>query len=258
MHPHPIDDLYISPQRPLSLFARQFPTVAFYARAFNIVCLAAWRTRSGYSQTQWAADSHTFIQGAEACGLRFIIENVRVFADLPGPCVVVANHMSSLETFALPYILASHRPISFVLKQSLTTYPLFQRVVNASNPIPVGRVNPREDFALIMEQGLTRLRQGIAVIIFPQTTRTPALDRRKFNSVGIKLAKKAGVPIIPLALKTDAWGVGAWHKDFGTVRPEIPVHFCFGQPLTITGPGKNEHEEIMEFIDWKLRAWSVA
>ncbi|GAB1409020.1 lysophospholipid acyltransferase family protein [Desulfovibrionales bacterium] len=258
MYPQPIADTYISPERPLSPLARCFSTVAYYARAFQIVLQAALHTRSGYSQAQWAADSHTFIRGAEACGVRFIIENVRYFAGLPGPCVVVANHMSTLETFSLPYILASHRPISFVLKKSLTTYPLFQHIVNATHPIAVGRVNAREDFGVIMEQGQERLRQGISVVVFPQTTRALTLDRARFNSIGIKLAKKAHVPIIPLALKTNAWGVGTWHKDFGPIYPDIPVHFCFGDPLTITGSGKAEHEAIMEFIDWKLRGWAMS
>lgn len=258
MQSQPIDDTYISPHRTLPALVRSCPTAAFYVRTLKIVCQAAWRTRKGYSQAQWAADSCTFMRGAEACGLRFIIENVCHFTELSGPCVVVANHMSTLETFSLPYILASHRPISFVLKKSLTTYPLFQHVVNATHPIAVSRVNPREDFSVIMEQGQERLRQGIAVIVFPQTTRAMSLDRTKFNSIGIKLAKKAQVPIIPLAVKTDAWGMGAWLKDFGPIRPEVPVHFCFGQPLTITGAGKAEHEEVMEFIDWKLRGWSMA
>ncbi len=254
----PIADTYITPTRPIPPLAQHFPTLAFYAKAFRIVCAAAWHTRQGYTSEQWATDSRTFIQGAESCGLRFIVENTHAFADLPGPCVVAANHMSTMETFALPYILASHRPIAFVLKKSLTTYPIFRHVVNANNPIPVGRTNPREDFATIMEQGQDRLERGYSVIVFPQTTRTPDLNRAAFNTIGIKLAKKAGVPILPLAVKTDAWGVGKLHKDYGTIRPELPVRFCFGDPIPIRGTGKNEHEEVMEFIHWKLSAWRTA
>lgn len=251
----PIDNNYVTPEEPISCITRHFPTAMFYYKTFKIVCEAGWRTRKGYSSEQWAMDSRTFMRGAESCGLRFIVENTHAFANLPGPCVVVANHMSSMETFCLPYILGSHRPIAFVIKKSLTSYPVFRHVVNANNPIPVGRANPREDFATIMELGQERLSRGFSVIIFPQTTRTPNLNRHAFNSIGIKLAKKAGVPILPLALKTDAWGVGNLHKDYGQIRPEIPVRFCFGEPLTIHGTGKNEHEEIMEFIHWKIEGW---
>lgn len=251
----PFPDPYHSPEIKVGPLSRCFPSLTFYARVFSIVCEAAWRTRKGYSMAHWAMDSQTFMRRAEASGLRFHIENASAFASLPGPCVVVANHMSTMETFCMPGILATHRPISFVLKRSLTTYPVFQRVVNAADPIAVDRVNPREDFKAVMEQGQERLAQGTSVIVFPQTTRTPNLDRAAFNTIGIKLAKKAGVPVVPLALKTDAWGVGKLCKDYGRIRPELPVRFCFGQPITIAGAGKNEHEEIMEFIHWKLMTW---
>jgi len=258
MNTEAFPDPYHSPLIPIGPLARHLPSLSFYARVFSIVCEAAWRTRKGYGMTQWAADSRTFMRRAESCGLRFHIENATAFASLPGPCVVVANHMSTMETFCMPAILATHRPISFVLKRSLTTYPVFQRVVNAADPIAVDRVNPREDFKAVMEQGQERLSRGISVIVFPQTTRTPELDRSAFNSIGVKLAKKAGVPIVPLALKTDAWGVGTLVKDYGRIRPERPVHFCFGEPITVHGAGKNEHEEIMEFIHWKLMTWRQA
>lgn len=251
----PFDDPYHSPEIRIGAISRLFPTLAFYARAFSIVCQAAWRTRGDYSMQQWAADSKTFMRGAEASGVRFHIENASAFAKLDRPCVVVANHMSTMETFCMPGILATHKPIAFVLKRSLTTYPIFNRVVNAIEPIAVDRVNAREDFKTVMEEGQERLSRGISVIVFPQTTRTPNLDRTAFNSIGVKLAKKAGVPVIPLALRTDAWGVGSLLKDYGYIHPEIPVRFCFGDPIAIRGAGKNEQEEIMEFIHWKLKAW---
>ena len=108
---------------------------------------------------------------------------------------------------------------------------------------------------------------GVSLTISPVTqtaevavnsaSTTLNLDRKAFNSIGIKLAKKAGVPVVPLALKTDAWGLGKLSKDYGCIRPEIPARFCFGEPMMIRGAGKNEHEEIMEFIHWKLTAWSA-
>lgn len=234
-----------------------WPTLNFYARTAAIVFNAAWRTRNGYSMAKWSEDSLSFRRACEACGLRFEIQNLDAFANLPGPCVIVANHMSTLETFILPGLLVPIKPAIFVLKRSLTTYPVFSRVVNAVSPIVVDRVNPREDFKIVMEEGVDRLEKGMSVIVFPQTTRTAGLNRATFNSIGVKLAKKAGVPILPLALKTDAWAVGTLFKDYGPIHPERPVHFAFGDPLYIRGAGKNEHEEVMEFIHWKLAGWKT-
>ena len=75
--------------------------------------------------------------------------------------------------------------------------------------------------------------------------------------VGIKLAKKAGVPIVPIALKTDAWGNGKMIKDFGKMRPERPVFFSFGNPMTVSGNGREEHLKIIHFIEDKLHSWQT-
>jgi 1-acyl-sn-glycerol-3-phosphate acyltransferase len=95
----------------------------------------------------------------------------------------------------------------------------------------------------------------MSVVIFPQTTRSIEFDPRKFNSLGIKLAKRAGAPVIPFALKTDAWGIGRWLKDFGCIRPQKTVRICFGQLMTINGPGKREHQLVVDFIAAKLAGW---
>ena len=214
------------------------PTLNFYIRTAAIVFSAARRVRSGYSMAKWAEDSLRFRRICEACGLRFEIQNLDAFVDLPGPCVITANHMSTLETFILPGLLVPIKPAVFVLKRSLTRYPVFSHVVNAVSPIVVDRVNPREDFKVVMGEGVDRLEKGMSVIVFPQTTRTAGLNRAAFNSIGVKLAKKAGVPILPLALKTDAWATGSNFKDYGPIHPERPVHFAFGDPLRIHGAGK--------------------
>jgi len=64
------------------------------------------------------------------------------------------------------------------------------------------------------------------------------------------------VPVIPIALKTDAWGIGRKLKDFGKINPLKPVRICFGDPMQIAGSGREEHESIVEFITAKLRDWN--
>jgi 1-acyl-sn-glycerol-3-phosphate acyltransferase len=128
--------------------------------------------------------------------------------------------------------------------------------MRSRDPVLVGRKDPRADFRSVMEGGQERLSQGRSIIIFPQTTRSSGFDPKQFNSIGVKLAARAGVPVVPIALKTDAWGVGKLIKDFGKIYPEKTVHFCFGDPLMISGNGRVEHESIVRFIQGKLREWA--
>ncbi len=71
-----------------------------------------------------------------------------------------------------------------------------------------------------------------------------------------KLAKKAGVPVVPLALKTDGWGNGRRFKDFGRINTNKKAYFAFGEPIVIEGKGDLEQEQINEFISTKLNPLS--
>jgi len=145
--------------------------------------------------------------------------------------------------------------VTFVVKESLLNYPVFKHVMRSRNPVAVTRTNPRQDLKTVMSEGSDRLANNISVIVFPQTTRSTGFDPQHFGSIGTKLAKKAGAPVIPFALKTDAWRNGRTLKDFGRLDPDIPVKVAFGKPLEITGKGNEEHQQIIDFIAEKLAAW---
>ena len=253
-----IDDTYTTPQRRISLPARLCPSLVFYAKALTQVVMSGLQARAGrYSHAQWAQDSRNVFNAMESVGGNIRVEGLASYRDLQGPCVIVGNHMSTLETFLLPYLLLPHGNISFVLKKSLTEYPIFKHVARFMHPIVVSRINPREDFKAVMDQGQALLAEGISIVVFPQTTRTNRLDPEKFNSIGIKLARKANVPVLPLALRTDAWGNGKVLKDFGKIDPGKPIRFAFGAPLGVTGNGRAEHQAVFSFIQEKLASWGM-
>jgi len=196
------------------------------------------------------------LRALESVGIRVQVDNIKAFKDLDGPCVFIGNHMSVLETLVLPCIIQPFKEVTFVVKESLVDYPVFKHLIRSRDPVLVGRKDPREDFRSVMDGGQERLIQGRSIIIFPQTTRSLGFDPKQFNSIGVKLARRAVVPVVPIALKTDAWGVGKLIKDFGRIHPERTVQFCFGDPLVISGNGKAEHEKVVEFIQEKLKEWS--
>lgn len=233
------------------------PSLFFYMDMVQIVFSASRAAKRGrYGTPEWAASSVGILRALERVGCRVTAEGIGNIARLDSPCVFIGNHMSTLETFVLPCLIAPFREVTFVVKQSLVEYPVFKHVMRSRDPVTVGRVNPREDLRAVLEEGCDRIRRGISVIVFPQTTRRVDLDPAQFNSIGIKLAKKAGVPVIPLALKTDAWGNGTAFKDFGKIRPERPVRFSFGEALTVQGNGAAEHDAVIDFVSGRLRAWS--
>jgi 1-acyl-sn-glycerol-3-phosphate acyltransferase len=233
------------------------PSVTFYVSVLRIVMQASKKAKRGdYDTTEWCKSSHATLRALEQVGVRLDITGIDNFRSLEGPCVFIGNHMSTLETFVLPVIIAPIKDATFVVKQSLVEYPVFKYVMRSRNPITVGRSNPRDDLRAVLEGGVERLKAGMSIIIFPQTTRTPVFAKEQFNTIGIKLAKRAGVPAVPIALRTDAWGNGRHLKDFGRIDPAKTVHFAFGKPLVIKDRGDEEHEQIIDFITGKLDEWA--
>jgi 1-acyl-sn-glycerol-3-phosphate acyltransferase len=251
-----IDGAYRSAPAQRSLFARLFPGIGFYTRFGPQVFKSSNDARLGrYGDEDWSSSSLRVMQALERVGVRIEIEGVEHFSALAGPCVFIGNHMSSLEAFVLPTVIQPLKPVAFVVKKALVEYPVFGHLMRARSPIVVGRTNPREDLKAVLEGGMERLQAGVSIVIFPQRTRSPLFDPASFNSIGIKLAKRAQVPVVPLALKTDAWENGVRFKDFGRIVPARTVHFAFGERLLVHGNGAAEHQQVVEFIRRYLTAW---
>ncbi len=250
---------YDSPETRPGLFARLFPSLRFYAHMLRVVWVSGnLAKKHQYSGDSWVTSSLGMLDALEMAGVRVHVEGVEKFIGLQSPCVFIGNHMSTLETFILPCLIQPHKDVTFVVKESLVNYPHFGWVLRARDPVVVKRQNPREDLATVLKEGAERLLAGRSVIIFPQSTRSGTLDLKLFNSIGVKLARNAQVPVVPVAIKSDAWGCGRILKDFGPIAPQIPVHFKFGAPITFTDTGKEAHQEVVEFIASSLEAWSNA
>jgi 1-acyl-sn-glycerol-3-phosphate acyltransferase len=239
--------------------AKRFPGLFLYSKIILVVLSASRRCRKNtYTINEIVASSTRILRTLERIGGNVFVENMSAFIDLKGPCVFAANHMSALEAFLLPSFIMPHRKVTFVIKKSLTKFPILKHAINSLQPIVVDRRNPRKDLRAVLDQGFDFLKQNISVLIFPQTTRSLHFDPAQFNTLGIKLAKKSHLPIVPIALKTDAWSKGRYLKDFGKIDPSRPVRIAFGDPVHITGNGKPEHQEILDFIGDKLRSWELS
>ena len=205
-----------------------------------------------------ARRAHQVLRLIEGCGGRFHLSGLAHVAqagDEGETLLIVANHMSSMEGGLFPGLLAPLTPVSFVIKESLLKYPIFGPVIASFNPIVVGRRNPREDLQTVMTQGQTLLEQGVSVVIFPQSTRAARFDPEQFNSLGVKLARRAGVRVMPVALKTDFWDNGKLVRDFGPLHRERPIFFAFGEPVAVDSNGRSAHQYTVDFIRSHTERW---
>ncbi|GEB48261.1 MULTISPECIES: lysophospholipid acyltransferase family protein [Streptomyces] len=146
-----------------------------------------------------------------------------------GAAIVAGNHLSFSDHFLMPAIL--RRRITFLAKAEYFTGPGLKGRLTAAffrsvGQIPVDRSGKGAGRAAV-EEGLTVLRRGELLGIYPEGTRSH--DGRLYKGrVGVaSMALEAGVPVVPCAM------VGTFElQPPGRKLPRPgPVTIRFGKPL---------------------------
>ena len=207
---------------------------------------------------KWAHFCFASHRKAEAFGTKVTFDGWENRRDHKGPVVYLCNHMSTLETILLPAILVPYGALHIVVKASLVHLPGMEKCAAHMGLLPVTRKDPRKDLQTMFDDGVARIKAGGSFLVFPQGTRQSEWNERKFSSIGAKVAEKAGVPVVPVAVKTDMLptrGKGMF-KDFGTVDPSRDVRIAAGP--VITGSAKEMHSASTAWIGAKLKEWGLA
>ena len=249
---------YISPRkkRVLAEMLPGWPTFVYYAMLVDHILRDSLMARIGkYDQERWRWSSYEIVKIIESAGGRLNVSGLTHVSENKGPVVYVSNHMSMIDTFIMPSILLPFNKLTFVAKEELLDYPVLGSIMKAIKPITVSRKSPREDLFKVLSEGEKYIKTGYSVVIFPQATRSAVFNPASFNSLGVKLARRADVPVIPVALKTDFQGNGKLIKDMGPVDPDKTIFVEFGKPLEVKGNGSETHRIIVEFIVNNLKKW---
>lgn len=156
------------------------------------------------------------------CGLKVVVEGREHLPDEPS--VIMIKHTTALETY---WQVTEFPRTSWVIKRELLWVPLFGWAIGIIfKPIAINRQAGGSAVKQVIEQGEERLRSGLWVTIFPEGTRMPAGETRRYGASGAALAKTAGVKVVPVAHNAgDFWPRRGFYKRPGTVR------FCIGPPI---------------------------
>src|SRR5919206_1770239 len=139
-----------------------------------------------------------------------------------GPVLLVANHRSFLDPFAIGLMV--RRPIYFVAKEELFLFhPVVSWLLGALGAFPIRRGGADQE---AMATARAILERGDCVLMFPEGTRVrPGALGRPKRGVG-RLALETGAPVLPVAvIGTEAVRRG-WR-----VRPR-KVRLRAGTPMT--------------------------
>ncbi len=231
-------------------------TPIFHLMLVAIIWHGSWKARrADFEEKEWGKFCQRLLRLTEGLGGSVTFENFERVRNTDFPVVWVANHVSSLETYLLPLLLTHYSRLLIVLKESLAHYPLFGRVVRAIDPIRVQRRSALHDLRAVLRKGTEGLANGRSVLIFPQGQRFETFDPDSFNTLGVRLAQNAGVPLVPVAVRTDFLRLGRWFKELATVRTDRPVRISCGDPIPAGTPPDRMQAAAVQFIVGELARW---
>lgn len=184
--------------------------------------------------------------GRIICGLEVSTEGRENIPD--EPCVFLIKHTTALETYWQIHALPAS---AWVLKKELLYLPVFGWALGlVMKSIAIDRSAGGPAVKQVIEQGRERLASGMSVCIFPEGTRMPPGETRRYGVSGAALAHDTGCVIVPVAHNAgDLWPKRGMAKTPGKIR------FCIGPPITPVAGGKPKDTNLLaqEWIEGKMR-----
>ena len=128
----------------------------------------------------------------------------------------------------------------YVSNKSFQKVPLLNIWMKFLYCLFLDRDNMKEGMKMILT-GVEYLKKGISVCIFPEGTRGEEEGKLlPFKGGSLKMAEKAGAPIIPMALSNT---YSIWEKQFPKMRP-AHVILEYGQPIYTDQLDKDEKKNL--------------
>ncbi len=114
-----------------------------------------------------------------------------------GPVLLVANHVSWLDVYALDAVLGGAR---YVAKREVAGWPVAGGIARGFGTFFHARGN-RRDAARVKDEVAATLRAGERVVVFPEGTTTEGHGVGRFHAAFLQAAIDAGVPVQPVAIR---------------------------------------------------------
>ncbi len=174
------------------------------------------------------------------CNLDFVIEGSH---NIPNqPHIAMWKHSSTWETIAQAYVFPKQ---VWVFKRELFFIPLVGWALRLMQPIAINRAGGGSALRQVVAQGKERLASGCWVVIFPEGTRMPVGETRRYGLSGAILAAETTGKVIPVAHTAGYfWPRRGWLKKAGTIRVVI------GNPIETVGREPQEiNKEIQTWME---------
>jgi 1-acyl-sn-glycerol-3-phosphate acyltransferase len=134
--------------------------------------------------------------------------------------VFASNHRSYLDTATL--FIYTGRRIGLLAKKELLKVPVLGVGMGFVNVMAIDRSN-RESAILTTEAAARRIQSGVSFAVFVEGTRAKPGELLPFKKGAFYMAKQAGVPVVPIAIKysDELMGKGTGEAKSGIIEVVI-------------------------------------
>jgi len=131
--------------------------------------------------------------------------------------VFVSNHHSYLDTAAM--FVYNGRRIGLLAKKELLKVPVLGVGMGFVNVMAIDRTN-RESAIRTTEAAAKRIQSGVSFAVFVEGTRAKPGELLPFKKGAFYMARQAGVPVVPVAIKNSdvLMGKGTGEARAGTLE----------------------------------------
>lgn len=133
------------------------------------------------------------------------------------PYVFVSNHRSYLDTATM--FVYTGRRIGLLAKKELLKVPVLGVGMGFVNVMAIDRSN-RESAISTTEAAAKRIQSGVSFAVFVEGTRAKPGELLPFKKGAFYMARQAGVPVVPVAIKNSdrLMGKGTGEAKSGTLE----------------------------------------
>jgi 1-acyl-sn-glycerol-3-phosphate acyltransferase len=173
----------------------------------------------------WLVNKHDLVYPVASFGARMWLQfsGVRVqvrgleLLDPRQTYVFVSNHRSYLDTATLFVYIG--RRIGILAKKELLKVPVLGVGMGFVNVMAIDRSN-RESAIRTADAAAERIRSGISFGVFVEGTRAKPGELLPFKKGAFYMARQAGVPVVPVAIKysDELMGKGTGEAKSGTIE----------------------------------------
>jgi 1-acyl-sn-glycerol-3-phosphate acyltransferase len=167
------------------------------------------------------------------------IEGAEKIPSHGGVCFV-ANHPGDFDIIlALAFI---KRPFGFIAKREILFFPFVNLWVFFLGGLFIDRKNVAKAHRSI-ERGARRIRNGGAMIIFPEGTRSRGKGVLPFKGGSFKLATLADAPIVPVAI---SGSYTVWEETKTIQAARVRMVFC--DPIPTAGLQAEDRRRLVDTV----------